>query len=292
MIWVQTVAAFLLMILHGVFCGGLFEVKCSQKIWKCGETLTLNCTLTKPPGEISLMDNDSYLIKSDLHTQETLISEDRKFSIVWTEEWVLVTIANVSFSDNHRYLLIITAKERAGGYHSGHIWINVSGICTPKISKNSENELKCEAESEYKASIDWMDEHRRLYKSQRTMEHEQLTTGFTLRSFLQLRDEYKGKKICCSVSYRINGSYRVKETCTSDWDPSHTSAFSVKNTTVSVVMIFLAASAVVAVLGYLLHRRKMTIIKDRRISQGALIEQETYEEEKTTLKTSPPPQDV
>ncbi|XP_075702354.1 uncharacterized protein LOC142666250 [Rhinoderma darwinii] len=273
MSWGQTNPIFLLIILNGVVCGGLFDVKCSHETCQCGKTVTITCNLTHKLREIALNQGDTdYTISLQ---KEKWFTDDKTCSIESAGEKVQITIYKVKYSDHSKYSLTFIAEGSAGN-EKRDITINVSGLCEPEISENNETrEYECEAESDKKASIIWNDGDSKVYQATRTKEPEPFQKGFKLRSSLKLTEEISSSDICCYVDggYEIRSCFpKIPETGRVI-DPSNS-----KNPTLSVVFILLAVALIAAAVGYLVKRRKVIIIRARSLSQGPFMGQEEPEE--------------
>ncbi|XP_073538605.1 uncharacterized protein [Phyllobates terribilis] len=257
MFWVQTLV--LLIVIHGVCCGGPFGANCSnESCGECGESVTITCDLNDKPVNITVRKDEKVtILQSDLLTKKELVSEDGKISIEWTDVKVMVTISEVGFSDIHKYVLHLVADS---GFQTQYIDFKVSGICDPNISEQLETkELVCEAESENNSSIIWRNNHRYVYKM--TTANTKLTQGYKLRSFLKLTEEIEmeDNHICCAVS---DGIYKEKESCFPTSSEIQSPLMGNKNSTVSIVAVFLVVALVAAALGYLIKRRNRIIIRE------------------------------
>ncbi|CAJ0958710.1 unnamed protein product [Ranitomeya imitator] len=182
---------------------------------------------------------------------------------------------------------------------------NVSGMCEPKISEILETkELVCEVESESNSSIIWRNNHRYVYKT--TKATKILTQGYKLRSTLKLTEEIEKEdnQLCCAAS---DGIHKEKEVCfpttsglhcnVNSWETAAdpqlrkrcgSAAKSAscapilsplnrnKNSTVSIVIIFVVVALVAAAVGYLIKRRNGIIMRAQRLSIASLLGQGEY----------------
>ncbi|XP_056406351.1 uncharacterized protein LOC130297664 [Hyla sarda] len=270
MVWGQIIPLFLLIILHGR-CGQFFKALCHVEICQCGENVTVTCDLTYPPEEISL-EYDDKLITSINLTEKEGRADNGTIAIEWTEDKMKVNISKVMFSNAKKYALIPWEGSRGNPIQT--IIINVSGICEPEISENSETgELECEAESEENALIVWNVTHLNPNTSV-----TQLDKGYKLRSSLKITEEIKNKIICCYVSTE-NESYNTKESGTSHGGRKKSSCWSwkelletgtskgnkqlsSKNSTIPAFLIPLAVALVAVAFWYLLKRRNTSIVEE------------------------------
>ncbi|XP_077109605.1 uncharacterized protein LOC143766099 isoform X2 [Ranitomeya variabilis] len=256
MVWDQTRSLVLLLIIHGVSCRDLFNANCRSEICPCGESVTITCDLNDKLVNIKVQNEDTEetFLQSDFFTKKK--PEDGKISIEWTDVKVMVTISEVTFSDIHKYVLHLSADS---GFQTQYIDFKVSGMCEPKISEILETkELVCEVESESNSSIIWRNDHRYVYKMNKTT--KKLTQGYKLRSTLKLTEEIEmeDNKLCCAAS---DGLYKEKEVCFPKTS-AILSPLNSKNSTVSIVAIFVVVALVAAGVGYLMKRRNRIILRE------------------------------
>ncbi|XP_069606783.1 uncharacterized protein [Ranitomeya imitator] len=255
MVWGQTRSLVLLLVIHGVSCRDPFKVICSNEICPCGESVTITYDLNDKLVNISVENedtNDTFL-QSDFFAKK---KPDGKISIEWTDFKVMVTISEVTFSDMYKYVLHLSADS---GFQTQYIGFKVSGMCEPKISEILETkELVCEVESESNSSIIWRNNHRYVYKMAKATKI--LTQSYKLTSTLKLTEEIEmeDNQLCCAAS---DGIHKEKEVCFLTTS-AILSPLNSKNSTVSIVAIFVVVVLVAAAVGYLIKRRNGIIMRE------------------------------
>ncbi|XP_077109607.1 uncharacterized protein LOC143766100 isoform X2 [Ranitomeya variabilis] len=285
MFWGQTRSLLLLIIIiiHGVSCISrpetlptrtqpyhwekykFLEASCSTGSCSCGESVTITCNVTHKLGKISLEDNKSSpILEWDLLTKKAQTTENRTLSILYTQDKVMVTISKVRFSDVKEYWLFLDSVN--SNYLYKFINISVSGICNPEISKNNDtNEVICEAESmSPNANMHWMVNHSHVYQPTKREKLSEQKSRISLNL-----TENKDMDICCVVSYNKDGVYEEKKKCLGEATPSPLKSFSstpsaskTKNSTSSIVKLFLVVPLFAVALGFLIYKRNKIVIRD------------------------------